>query len=176
MSNLYHVPNRYTRGSIQLNKSSIGDIMELISLHPTAARVFFCICSYADIDNELIADIKTIKHIVGVKSVDITNALDFLVENAFIEIDRVEIKNKEEIKYKARNWDLYLHSKNMIWQHIDDNYVYSAKKEKTFMRITVNSGVAMCSNNTKINVLMLFGYNRLYDIRNHEEITYDETN
>ena len=115
MSNLYHVPNRYTRGSIQLNKSSIGDIMELISLHPTAARVFFCICSYADIDNELIADIKTIKHIIGVKSVDIINALDFLVENAFIEVDRVEIKNKEEIKYKARNWDLYLHSKNMIW-------------------------------------------------------------
>ena len=106
MSNLYHVPNRYTRGSIQLNKSSIGDIMELISLHPTAARVFFCICSYADIDNELIADIKTIKHIIGVKSVDIINALDFLVENAFIEVDRVEIKNKEEIKYKARNWDL----------------------------------------------------------------------
>ena len=176
MSNLYHVPNRYTRGSIQLNKSSIGDIMELISLHPTAARVFFCICSYADIDNELIADIKTIKHIIGVKSVDIINALDFLVENAFIEIDRVEIKNKEEIKYKARNWDLYLHSKNMIWQHIDDKYVYSAKKEKTFLRITVNSGVAMCSNNTKINVLMLFGYNRLYDIRNHEEITDDKTN
>ena len=44
------------------------------------------------------------------------------------------------------------------------------------MRITVNSGVAMCSNNTKINVLMLFGYNRLYDIRNHEEITDDKTN
>lgn len=176
MSNLYHVPNRYTRGSIQLNKGSIGDIMELISLHPTAARVFFCICSYADIDNELIADIKTIKHIIGVKSVDITNALDFLVENAFIEIDRVGIKNKEGIKYKARNWDLYLHSKNMIWQHIDDNHVYSAKKEKTFMRITVNSGVVMCSNNTKINVLMLFGYNRLYDIRNHEEITDDKTN
>ena len=61
-------------------------------------------------------------------------------------------------------------------KEIDDNYVYSAKKEKTFMRITVNSGVAMCSNNTKINVLMLFGYNRLYDIRNHEEITDDETN
>ena len=39
MSNLYHVPNRYTRGSIQLNKGSIGDIMELISLHPTAAEV-----------------------------------------------------------------------------------------------------------------------------------------
>ncbi len=176
MRDLYHVPNRYTRGVIQLNKSSIGDVVELISIQPMAAKLLFCICSYADMDNELIADIKTLKHILGTKSLDVTNALNFLVENAFIEVDRVIIKNKEEIKYKARNWDLYLHSKNLIWQHIDNNYVYSAKKEKSFMRITVNSGVAMCSNNAKINVLMLFGYNRLYDIRNHEEVTDDETN
>ena len=94
MSNLYHVPNRYTRGSIQLNKSSIGDIMELISLHPTAARVFFCICSYADIDNELIADIKTIKHIIGVKSVDIINAVEFLLANAVWQIECVDHKKK----------------------------------------------------------------------------------
>ena len=143
----------------------------MMTVQPIAAKVFLCICNYADFDNELIADIKTFKHILGLKSLEVLTALQFLQENEFIEIDRVHIKNKDSIRYKARNFDLYMHSKNLIWEHLDDKFVYNARKEHSFMRITVNEGVMACSNNAKINILLLYGRNRLYDERNHSEET-----
>lgn len=166
---MYHIRNNNTRGSVQLFKTSLGDLIEMISLQPTAARVFLCICNYSDIDNEVITDLKTIKHITGLKSVEVYAALHFLQDNEFIEIDRVRVKNKEEIKYRSRNFDLYMHAKNLIWEHIDDGFVYSARKEKVFMRITVNPGVVACSNNAKINIMLLYEHNRLYDERNYQE-------
>lgn len=166
---MYHIRNNNTCGSVQLLKSSLGDLMEMISIQPTAARVFLCICNYADIDNELIADMKTIKRITGLKSVEVYSALHFLQDNEFIEIDKVCVKNKEETKYRSRNFDLYMHAKNLIWEHVDDGFVYNARKERAFMRIIVNTGVVACSNNSKINVLLLYGHNRLYDERNCQE-------
>ena len=165
---MYHIPNRHTCGLVQIQKSTMGDIMELIRLRPNAARTLLCILNYADRDNELICDLKTLGHSLGMHSEEVAEELYYLRDNAYIDADKIRIADRHRIRYIAHNYDLYMHYKNKIWEHVDDELVKSYKKHKTFMRIKLNHELFQSSNNMKLGILMLFGRQKLYDTRNDE--------
>lgn len=166
---MYHIVNNTIRGYVHFNKCGIGDITELIRVQPNAARMYLTMTQFADQDNELITDLKTLSEILMITVNDTAKTLGFLIDNGFINTIKVRVKDKEKIKYRALNQDLYIHAKALIWRELDKKFVYNYKKENAFIKIKINVGLVQCSNNRRLNILVSSKRNKMYDRRNDED-------
>lgn len=168
---MYHIVNNTIRGYVHFNKCGIGDITELIRINPNAARMYLAMTQFADQDNELITDLKTLSEILLMDADDTAKTLWFLIDNGFINTIKVMVKDKDKIKYQALNQDLYMNAKSLIWKEMGKKFVYNYKKENAFIKVTINVGLVQCSNNRRLNILVSSKRNRMFDKRNDDEIT-----
>ena len=51
-----HIKNKDACGNIEIDKSCVGDIIELTRTNPTCTRVLFTLANYADKTNSLITE------------------------------------------------------------------------------------------------------------------------
>ena len=97
----FHIKNKDACGNIEIDKSCVGDIIELTRTNPTCTRVLFTLANYADKTNSLITDVHTLSYILGEKDSLVRYSLNKLFDLCYIDIKRVEIDHSQDIfKYK----------------------------------------------------------------------------
>lgn len=158
-----HIMTKNVDGSVILDKKSIADICELIRRSPTAGRVFFFLLAYADKDNKLISNIKTISKALNLEKQRVYNAFKYLTENGFVEAYEVKVSHATEIPAVVHDTDKYEDSNGTIWEVIEEkkiDYVLTG----TFNKFVISEAIAKCNTNQSGNFLVNLAGNLFYDI------------
>lgn len=159
---LKHIYNKSIRGYVQMDKCSFGDLAELARVSADYIRVLFCIYQYADSENVLICDMSTIAKILNINIGTTTEAIKYLEDNCYIEVERVELDNHLDIYEYLNNSDKYKQCKDLCWNYVDDKLVWTFSDEWTYNKITVNTGTTKCSNNRISNIIIQHEGNEMY--------------
>ena len=154
-----HIKNSNKDGSIEINKSSLGDIVELTRVSPTSARVLYTLANYADKDNSLISNINTLSLVLGEKKEVIKHSLCKLFRDGFIDI----------------NQQIYDLSHGAIWRVIGTELVDTVTLDGTYNKFTVNPAIITCKTTKENNILIHATGNLFYDtsVRSDEIIWED---
>lgn len=170
-----HIKNNNVNGDIKIDKSSLGDIIELIRISPTSSRVLFTLANYCNKSNILISNVKTLSIILGEKKDKIKYALNKLYKTGFIDIKTVQINHKQDIFKYIHDKQLYDITDGAIWRVIGTELVDTENLEGTYNLFEVNPAIIKCSDN-KINNVLLHCYGKLFydtSIRSDEIIWED---
>lgn len=158
-----HIATKNVDGTVTIDKKSIADICELTRRSPTASRVFFFLLAYADNNNTLISNIKTIGKALNLDKQRIYHAFKYLTDNGFVEAFEVELNIDTKISRFIHDKDKYEESDNKVWEIIDEKpigYIIKGKHNK----FVINDVIAKCSTNQIGNVLLHVGGNLFYDV------------
>ena len=165
-----HLPVYNIQGKLELDKQSLADISELIRESDIAARLLFLISAYADKNNQLITNTKTISVLLG-KGINAVNyALNKLNKEGFVDLEIVKLNHKNNMKKCIHDYDLYDESDEEVWQVIKKVKGYKLQLVSEYLRITVNSAVIKVNSDRKNSVLLNI-YKRLFynkDINDNE--------
>lgn len=158
-----HIYNRAVRGYVQMDKGSFGDLAELARLSADYVRVLFCIYQYADSENTLICDISTIAKILNINIGTATEAIRYLEDNDYIEVDCVKLNKHTDIYDYLNNTDYYKRDKDFCWITVGTNkLIWTFSDEWLYNRIIVNTGTTKCSNNRISNIIIQHEGNEMY--------------
>lgn len=168
---LKHIYNKSIRGYVQMDKCSFGDLAELARVSADYIRVLFCIYQYADSENVLICDMSTIAKILNINIGTVTEAIRYLADNDYIEVDCVKLNKHADIYDYLNNTDYYKRDKDFCWITVDTNkLIWTFSDEWLYNRIVVNTGTTKCSNNRISNIIIQYEGNEMYSDENTEEI------
>ena len=157
-----HIMTKNVDGTVTLDKKSIADICELIRRSPTAGRVFFFLLAYADKDNKLISNVKTISKALNLDKQRVFNAFKYLTENGFVEAYEIKLNHTTEIPAVIHDTEKYEDSDGTIWEVIGEKkieYVLTG----TYNKFIISDVIAKCSTNQSGNVLINLKGNLFYD-------------
>lgn len=170
-----HIKNSNKDGSIEINKSSLGDIVELIRVSPTSARVLYTLANYADKDNSLISNINTLSLVLGEKKEVIKHSLCKLFRDGFIDIKKVQIDHKQDLFKFIHNKQIYDLSHGAIWRVIGTELVDTVTLDGTYNKFIVNPAIITCKATKENNILIHATGNLFYDtsVRSDEIIWED---
>ena len=158
-----HIKNKDACGNIEIDKSCVGDIIELTRTNPTCTRVLFTLANYADKTNSLITDVHTLSYILGEKDSLVRYSLNKLFDLCYIDIKRVEIDHSQDIfKYK-HNKQVYNLTNHAIWRVIGTELIGKYNLKGIYYKFTVNEGLFTCKNNKENTLLLQYKYNLFYD-------------
>ena len=170
-----HIKNPNSDGSIEINKSSLGDIVELTRVSPTSTRVLYTIANYSDKNNSLISNINTLSLVLGEKKDVIKHSLRKLFKDGFIDIQKVQIDHKQDLFKFIHNQQLYELSHEIIWRVIGTELVDTVSLNGIYNKFTVNPAIITCNTNKENTILIHATGNLFYDtsIRDNEIIWED---
>lgn len=160
-----HVYIKNLQGTVSLNKDILVDLSELVRISPISSRVLFFIMSYADDNNEIITNIKTLSIYLGEKKDLIEYAIRNLIKNGYITLSFVNIDKDIDIIGKEHDMELYLASNKRIWKVVGDKYIDTFKIKGKYIKLTVNKNIIKCSNNRTGNIIINIKNNLYYDTR-----------
>ena len=150
-----------------MDKGSFGDLAELARLSADYVRVLFCIYQYADSDNTLICDMSTIAKILNINIGTVTEAIKYLADNAYIEVDCVKLNKHTDIYDYLNNTDYYKQDKDFCWITVEsNNLIWTFSDKWLYNRIVVNTGTTRCSNNRIPNIIIQHEGNEMYSTDN----------
>lgn len=160
-----HVYIKNLQGTVSLNKDILVDLSELVRISPISSRVLFFIMSYADDNNEIITNIKTLSIYLGEKKDLIEYAIRNLIKNGYITLSFVNVDKDIDIIGKEHDMELYLASNKRIWKVVGDKYIGTFKIKGKYIKLTVNKNIIKCSNNRTGNIIINIKNNLYYDTR-----------
>lgn len=160
-----HVYIKNLQGTVSLNKDILVDLSELVRISPISSRVLFFIMSYADDNNEIITNTKTLSIYLGEKKDLIEYAIRNLIKNGYITLSFVNIDKDIDIIGKEHDMELYLASNKRIWKVVGDKYIGTFKIKGKYIKLTVNKNIIKCSNNRTGNIIINIKNNLYYDTR-----------
>lgn len=150
-----------------MDKGSFGDLAELARLSADYIRVLLCIYQYADSENTLICDMSTISKILNINIGTVTEAITYLADNDYIEVDCVKLNKHTDIYNYLNNIDSYRRDKGFCWITADtDKLIWVFSDEWLYNRIIVNTGTTRCSNNRIPNIIIQHEGNEMYSTDN----------
>lgn len=160
-----HVYIKNLQGTVSLNKDILVDLSELVRISPISSRVLFFIMSYADDNNEIITNIKTLSIYLGEKKDLIEYAIRNLIKNGYITLSFVNVDKDIDVIGKEHDMELYLASNKRIWKVVGDKYIGTFKIKGKYIKLTVNKNIIKCSNNRIGNIIINIKNNLYYDTR-----------
>ena len=160
-----HVYIKNLQGTISLNKDVLVDLAELVRISPLSSRLLFFIMGYADDNNEIITNIKTLARYLGRSKEQIECAVKNLIKNGYITMSCVNIDKSIDIIGKEHDIELYLASNKRIWKVIGNKYIGTFKIKGKYIKLKVNENIIKCSNNRTGNIILNIKDNLYYDTR-----------
>lgn len=160
-----HVYIKNLQGTVSLNKDVLVDLAELVRISPLSSRLLFFIMGYADDNNEIITNIKTLAKYLGKNKELIEYAIKNLIKNGYITMSCVDIDKSIDIIGKEHDIELYLASNKRIWKVIGNKYIGTFKIKGKYIKLRVNKNIIKCSNNRTGNIIINIKDNLYYDTR-----------
>lgn len=160
-----HVYIKNLQGTVSLNKDVLVDLAELVRISPLSSRLLFFIMGYADDNNEIITNIKTLAKYLGRSKEQIEYAVKNLIKNGYITMSCVDIDKSIDIIGKEHDIELYLASNKRIWKVIGNKYIGTFKIKGKYIKLKVNENIIKCSNNRTGNIILNIKDNLYYDTR-----------
>ena len=160
-----HVYIKNLQGTVSLNKDILVDLAELVRISPLSSRLLFFIMGYADDNNEIITNIKTLAKYLGRSKEQIECAVKNLIKNGYITMSCVNIDKSIDIIGKEHDIELYLASNKRIWKVIGNKYIGTFKIKGKYIKLRVNKNIIKCSNNRTGNIIINIKDNLYYDTR-----------
>lgn len=160
-----HVYIKNLQGTVSLNKDILVDLAELVRISPLSSRLLFFIMGYADDNNEIITNIKTLARYLGRSKEQIECAVKNLIKNGYITMSCVDIDKSIDIIGKEHDIELYLASNKRIWKVIGNKYIGTFKIKGKYIKLRVNKNIIKCSNNRTGNIIINIKDNLYYDTR-----------
>ena len=160
-----HVYIKNLQGTVSLNKDVLVDLAELVRISPLSSRLLFFIMGYADDNNEIITNVKTLSKYLGKNRGLIEYAIKNLVKNGYITMSCVDIDKSIDIIGKEHDIELYLASNKRIWKVIGNKYIGTFKIKGKYIKLIVNKNIIKCSNNRTGNIILNIKDNLYYDTR-----------
>ena len=160
-----HVYIKNLQGTVSLNKDILVDLAELVRISPLSSRLLFFIIGYADDNNEIITNIKTLARYLGRSKEQIECAVKNLIKNGYITMSCVNIDKSIDIIGKEHDIELYLASNKRIWKVIGNKYIGTFKIKGKYIKLRVNKNIIKCSNNRTGNIIINIKDNLYYDTR-----------
>ena len=160
-----HIYIKNLQGTVSLNKDVLVDLAELVRISPLSSRLLFFIMGYADDNNEIITNIKTIARYLGRSKEQIECAVKNLIKNGYITMSCVNIDKSIDIIGKEHDIELYLASNKRIWKVIGNKYIGTFKIKGKYIKLRVNKNIIKCSNNRTGNIIINIKDNLYYDTR-----------
>ena len=169
-----HVYIKNLQGTISLNKDVLVDLAELVRISPLSSRLLFFIMGYADDNNEIITNIKTLTRYLGRSKEQVEYAVKNLIKNGYITMSCVDIDKSIDIIGKEHDIELYLASNKRIWKVIGNKYIGTFKIKGKYIKLRVNKNIIKCSNNRTGNIIINIKDNLYYDTRIEDNDLYWE--
>lgn len=160
-----HVYIKNLQGTVSLNKDVLVDLAELVRISPLSSRLLFFIMGYADDNNEIITNIKTLSRYLGRSKEQVEYAAKNLIKNGYITMSCVDIDKSIDIIGKEHDIELYLASNKRIWKVIGNKYIGTFKIKGKYIKLRVNKNIIKCSNNRTGNIIINIKDNLYYDTR-----------
>ena len=160
-----HVYIKNLQGTVSLNKDVLVDLAELVRISPLSSRLLFFIMGYADDNNEIITNIKTLARYLGRRKEQIECAVKNLIKNGYITMSCVNVDKSIDIIGKEHDIELYLASNKRIWKVIGNKYIGTFKIKGKYIKLRVNKNIIKCSNNRTGNIIINIKDNLYYDTR-----------
>jgi len=160
-----HINIKNLQGTVSLNKDILVDLAELVRISPISSRLLFFIMGYADDNNEIITNVKTLSKYLGKNRGLIEYAIKNLVKNGYITMSCVDIDKSIDIIGKEHDMELYLASNKRIWKVIGNKYIGTFKIKGKYIKLKVNENIIKCSNNRTGNIILNIKDNLYYDTR-----------
>lgn len=160
-----HINIKNLQGTVSLNKDILVDLAELVRISPISSRLLFFIMGYADDNNEIITNVKTLSKYLGKNRGLIEYAIKNLVKNGYITMSCVDIDKSIDIIGKEHDIELYLASNKRIWKVIGNKYIGTFKIKGKYIKLKVNENIIKCSNNRTGNIILNIKDNLYYDTR-----------
>ena len=160
-----HINIKNLQGTVSLNKDILVDLAELVRISPLSSRLLFFIMGYADDNNEIITNIKTLSRYLGRSKEQVEYAVKNLVKNGYITMSCVDIDKSIDIIGKEHDIELYLASNKRIWKVIGNKYIGTFKIKGKYIKLRVNKNIIKCSNNRTGNIIINIKDNLYYDTR-----------
>ena len=160
-----HINIKNLQGTVSLNKDVLVDLAELVRISPLSSRLLFFIMGYADDNNEIITNIKTLARYLGRSKEQIECAVKNLIKNGYITMSCVNIDKSIDIIGKEHDIELYLASNKRIWKVIGNKYIGTFKIKGKYIKLRVNKNIIKCSNNRTGNIIINIKDNLYYDTR-----------
>ena len=160
-----HVYIKNLQGTVSLNKDILVDLAELVRISPLSSRLLFFIMGYADDNNEIITNIKTLARYLGRSKEQIECAVKNLIKNGYITMSCVNIDKSIDIIGKEHDIELYLASNKRIWKVIGNKYIGTFNIKGKYIKLRVNKNIIKCSNNRTGNIIINIKDNLYYDTR-----------
>lgn len=160
-----HVYIKNLQGTVSLNKDVLVDLAELVRISPLSSRLLFFIMGYADDNNEIITNIKTLAKYLGRNKEQIEYSVKNLIKNGYITMSCVDIDKSIDIIGKEHDIELYLASNKRIWKVIGNKYIGTFKIKGKYIKLKVNENIIKCSNNRTGNIILNIKDNLYYDTR-----------
>ena len=160
-----HVYIKNLQGTVSLNKDILVDLAELVRISPLSSRLLFFIMGYADDNNEIIPNIKTLARYLGRSKEQIECAVRNLIKNGYITMSCADIDKSIDIIGKEHDIELYLASNKRIWKVIGNKYIGTFKIKGKYIKLRVNKNIIKCSNNRTGNIIINIKDNLYYDTR-----------
>ena len=160
-----HVYIKNLQGTVSLNKDVLVDLAELVRISPLSSRLLFFIMGYADDNNEIITNIKTLARYLGKNKEQVEYAIKNLVKNGYITMSCIDIDKSIDIIGKEHDIELYLASNKRIWKVIGNKYIGTFKIKGKYIKLRVNKNIIKCSNNRTGNIIINIKDNLYYDTR-----------
>ena len=160
-----HVYIKNLQGTVSLNKDVLVDLAELVRISPLSSRLLFFIMGYADDNNEIITNIKTLARYLGRSKEQIECAVKNLIKNGYITMSCVNIDKSIDIIGKEHDIELYLASNKRIWKVIGNKYIGTFNIKGKYIKLRVNKNIIKCSNNRTGNIIINIKDNLYYDTR-----------
>lgn len=126
-------------GAITLEKKCIANIIDMIRINPTAARVFILMTAYASRNNTVISDTNTISKLLGIKDDNKTkSAIRVLIENGYISMRSCKIHVDRD--FNGVNHDRFLHklSEGEDWVVTGEKLITNFKLDREFNIFTID--------------------------------------
>lgn len=160
-----HVYIKNLQGTVSINKDVIVDLAELVRISQLSSRLLFFIMGYADDNNEIITNVKTLARYLGRSKEQIECAVKNLIKNGYITMSCVDIDKSIDIIGKEHDIELYLASNKRIWKIIGNKYIGTFKIKGKYIKLRVNKNIIKCSNNRTGNIIINIKDNLYYDTR-----------
>lgn len=160
-----HIYIKNLQGTVSINKDILVDLAELVRISPLSSRLLFFIMGYADDNNEIITNIKTLARYLGRSKEQIECAVKNLIKNGYITMSCVDIDKSIDIIGKEHDIELYLASNKRIWKVIGNKYIGTFKIKGKYIKLRVDKNIIKCSNNRTGNIIINIKDNLYYDTR-----------
>ncbi len=160
-----HVHIKNLQGTVSLNKDVLVDLAELVRISPLSSRLLFFIMGYADDNNEIITNIKTLAKYLGRSKEQVEYSVKNLIKNGYITMSCVDIDKSIDIIGKEHDIELYLASNRRIWKVIGNKYIGTFKIKGKYIKLRINKNIIKCSNNRTGNIIINIKDNLYYDTR-----------